>query len=56
LFKKFTSLFPNTAKDKKSNYLSIEKFKWVIPSLVVDRILYEPIAGEYDNPRAAIGK
>jgi hypothetical protein len=23
---------------------------------LVDRILYEPIAGEYDNPRAAIAK
>jgi hypothetical protein len=53
--KNLQAFFLIQLKTKKSNYLSIENLKWVILTLV-DMILDEPIAGEYDNPRAAIGK
>jgi hypothetical protein len=49
------TFFERELKKENANYLSIEKFKWVILTLfVVNGILYEPIAGEYDNPRAPL--
>jgi hypothetical protein len=48
------AFFKRELKRENANYLSIENSTDILTLFVVDRILYEPIAGEYDNPRAPL--